>query len=198
MRLFTALVLLALPFVPVAGSDPPDRPPGYPLKLAPGEVPVPKDWPPPAYYGRVVGLTDKMVTLKLVRGLRIERIAFNPDGTEKWKQVYVQDNNQPPKVFVFADQLIPKANGRIAVQTGHRMADVRIGDEIHIGCYQGQGVEYCAGIQIYRRPGGRVPMAMNEEKIDPEHRWDTKRNAEQVREEKAIALMTRLGLRLLR
>jgi len=190
MRLIASILGFALVMLCASpgGADP--------LKLAPGEVPVPKDWAPPAYVGRVIGLTDKTVSLKLVRELRIEEISFNPDGSEKSKMVYIQDNNQPAKLFVFHEQLLPRANGVAGPQDSHTVADLRLGDVIKIRSSRDirgdRHVEYCHSIRIQRRPGGQIPPLVIDKALPLEHRWHTKMNIEQAREEKAMNAVTRL------
>jgi hypothetical protein len=160
MRSFVLMLFLVCPYA--AGSDPmgdlprllPAQPP------APKENPTPKDWQPGVYSGRVVGLTEKAVIIKLAGALRVERISFHPDGTVKEKQVYTQDNDQPPKEFVFHDQLLPRPGGRTLVVHGHNISDLRIGDVIQFGCSHGLDMEYCTSIEIHRRPGGRVPRRL--------------------------------------
>jgi hypothetical protein len=161
-----------------------------------GPLFVGEDFVPTTYRGRVVGLTNKTVTIKPGGSVQTNEVSFHPDKTVKEERVYIQDNNQPPRLFVFGDQLLPRPNGACPVQHGHRIADLQMGDVITIGCSRFRGVDHCTRIEIYRRPGGKVPPAVGDDKLSVQNRWDTRRNAEQAREETAVAAIGRLGLRL--
>src|SRR5262245_57363505 len=113
MRRFILALLAVSPFAALASSDPPaDLPRPAPI---PEPVPVGPDFVPTQYYGKVVEITKTTVTIKLQGSLRIEVISSNPNTP---KQVYVQDNDQPPKEFIFSDRLLPRPNGVNLVQHG--------------------------------------------------------------------------------
>ena len=99
MRVLTAVVLVGLSLT-ASGSDMP-RPAPIPR---PQPEPVGPDWVPCDFCGRVVGITEKGQTIKPERGLKIFIIKPLPDGTTR-EWVYVQDNTQPPREFVFNDCL---------------------------------------------------------------------------------------------
>jgi hypothetical protein len=204
MRLLVVPVLIGLLVAPLAASYPPGDLP----RPAPMPIPVPKDWQPGSYRGRVVALTDKTVTIKPEGNLRMEIVSFHPDGTVKEKLVYVQDNTQPPRVFTFSDRLLPRPNGQPGVAQGHKISDVRLGDVIYINCSQSRGVDHCSEIEIHRRPGGRVPPALQDERLSElgkrlgkdfnQSRLDTQMNAAQTAEEQAFGVIGWLGLHLVR
>jgi hypothetical protein len=192
----TGILLLSLAYVQAA------EPPG-----APAAIPVPKDWQPGAYRGRIVALTEKSVTIKLEGIVRMEAITFNPDGTVKQKCFYTQDNSQGPRAFTFNNALTPGPNGKPSVQSGHKVSDLRMGDVVYVLCTHAKGVDYCGEIEIHRRPGGQVPPAIQDEMLIQlgkkigkdltDSRWDVRMNAEQILEEKACAACAWMSWRLL-
>lgn len=171
------------------------------------QLPVGPDFQPPAYHGKVVEITKKTVTIRLEGYLQFNEISYLAEGTKR-ERVYIQDNDQPPKEFVFGDQLILRPDGVSLVKDGHNISDLRVGDVVRIGRNQWLGIDYCNMIQICRRPGGKVPPAVEDErwsKLGKESgknldhaRWDNQMNAAQAREEKAVAALKRIGLRLIR
>ncbi len=150
---------------------------------APPPEPVGADFVPHVYRGRIVGLSQTTVTIQPVNGLSMREISYLPDGSTREK-VYVQDNTQPPLKFVFSDLMVPKVGGQPLVPSGHRATDVQVGDIVYLNRQHLRGVDTCIRIEIERRPGGRVPPAVGDERRrSPAHRWDNKRNAEQFAEE---------------
>jgi hypothetical protein len=77
----------------------------------------------------------------------------------------------------------------------HRVSDLRIGDLVRLECMRAQP-NACYAIGIYRRPGGKVPPAARDLTFPKEHRWDVRMNAQQAAEERAVALLRQVGLRL--
>jgi hypothetical protein len=165
---------------------------------------VGEDFLPPEYRGQVTELTEREITIKLERELTIFQLAFHPDGTVKDKRVYVQNNNLPPKTFEFSPLLLhhsglnPNYRGSISPYIGHKVTDLRAGDIVNVECYRFRGLEYCSRVVIERRFGGKVPPAVELAGTAEEHRLHNRMNAEQAREERAVLVVQRLGLRLLR
>ena len=153
---------------------------------------------PPRYRGKVLEISQKSITIKLEGSIQVNVIHYLADGTKVERVLYIQDNNQPPKELVFSDQLLPVPNGRTLVLDGHNISDLRIGDGVEVGASRWLGVDYCNKMEIWRRPGGKVPPSVLDKKTTTANRWDTRRNAEQEREENAVASVQRLVLRLLR
>jgi hypothetical protein len=170
-------------------------------------VPAGKDFDPATYRGRVVGLNEKSVILKFEGNLQIKSTAHHLDGTTT-ETIYVQDNNQPPREFVFSPHFRPLPNGRVLVQRGHKVADLQLGDKIDIHTCQLGGVDFCTEIWITRRPGARVPPAVGDEQWSEmskklgenldNRRWDVRMNTEQAAEEKGLAVFRKIGVRFLR
>jgi hypothetical protein len=158
---------------------------------------VGKAFEPPDFRGQVVGLTDKTVTIKPQGSLKFTATTFNRDGTIKDEKVYVQDNGQPPRMFDI-DAMRPRPGRGKRIQYGHMPDDLRMGDVVLIGCKHVRGTDYCTRIQIYRRPGGKVPPAYEDKDARFEKRWDTIMNAKQAAEEKAFVAAVWLSLRLIR
>jgi len=189
MRRFVALALTGAAFAPVAWADPPIDVPRPP----PIQIPVGEDFYPGHYRGRVIELTPWAVTIKFEGYVQMNRIiSYHPDGTVKVEQVYIQDNNQPPKDFVFHRRLLR------GPYRGHAVYDLRVGDVVEVSCARFRGVEQCSEIEIYRRPGGKVPPVVGEEDAPAENRWSVRMNAEQAREENSVAALLRIGLGLVR
>jgi hypothetical protein len=154
------------------------------------------EWEPTAFSGKIVALTEDAVVIKPAGELKITVESRRGEGTVT-KMVYVQDNKQAPKRFVFSDRLLPRPNGASPVQFGHNITDLRVGDLVTVGQWtRVRGVDYCNTLEIYRRPGGKVPPVVEDKNTSVENRWDTRMNAAQAREEKAVAAIIRLGLRL--
>lgn len=191
MRVLTVVVLVGLSLA-AFGSDMP-RPAPIPR---PQPEPVGPDWVPCAYCGRVVGITEKGLTIKPERGLKIFIIKPLPDGTTR-EWVYVQDNTQPPREFVFNDCLFFDRPGPKTPRCGeHQVSDLRVGDFVEISCHRFRGLDFCTRLEIQRRPGGKVPPALHDDKTSLEGRVDTRRNAEQFIEEKVVPkLIPRLFVR---
>jgi hypothetical protein len=155
-------------------------------RAEPPPEPVGPDYVPSWYYGKVVGITDKAVTIKLEGDVKLDPIEGLPGGIQK-KWVYVQDNTQPPLEFIFADNLFPGRRGPKTPRCSeHQVADLRVGDVIELRRQRMRGGDYCIGIQIQRRPGGKVPPAIGDAKAQPEHRVDNRMNTEQYLEETLI------------
>jgi hypothetical protein len=142
----------------------------------------------PGYKGKVVGLTEKTVTIDgtFTKMYREDRL---PGGTIK-KTLISYDDGPNPRNFTFHPNLlrpVPLFNTR------HCPADLRMGDVINIWVsHEDPSVEYCVIIAIHRRPGGRVPPAIGDERLQrlgvPEVRWDNRMNAEQAWEERGVPI----------
>lgn len=173
----TSLVALGSD-VPRSVSDPRPEP-----------EPVGPDWYPCDYRGRVVEMTKTGVVIKPEGVLKIYEIRSMPDGTTR-ERVYIQDETKPPREFTFADTLFPNRPGsKRAMGWEHWPADVRVGDIIWISCHQFAGKDYCSCIRIQRRPGGRVPPAIGDDKTSEKGRLDNIMNAQQFQEETFIPRM---------
>ncbi|MDB5313553.1 MAG: hypothetical protein JWO38_7755 [Gemmataceae bacterium] len=105
------------------------------------------------------------------------------------------------KVTVFrrVDQLPRRFKATTALAAGktrpellpgqsYRLADVRVGDEVYIGCRQVDGADGCDTIWIERRPGGHVPMAPGERPDDHPRPYSQWANALQDLDERGIPL----------
>ena len=173
MRSLMALVVLLILSFSVQAADPVTVPAG------PG-------FDPGGFQGRIVGFTKSGVIIKPEGRYKVTSSFTLPDGTTV-NVVYVQDNTQPPREFVFEDCLFPDRPGSKTARVGeHNVTDLRNGDIVNIG-YSGpaQGGA-CVCIQIRRRPGGRVPPAIWDSKFDECNRVCTRCNAEQFIEEKVV------------
>jgi hypothetical protein len=184
MRFFAPMVLVGLALSPTDSAEPLPKPDST--------EPVPADWPPCAFVGKVVALSDETITIKPQGHLKIYRIPSSADRPAKKEQVYVQDNTKPARLFVFSDPLLyfngtlPAARRRglgLSPTTGHKISDVQTGDLVFISCNRAKGVDYCTRLEIQRRPGGRVPPAIDDDKRDPNKRIDTGYNVAQFVEE---------------
>src|SRR5262249_38080327 len=119
-----------------------------------------------------------------------ESIRFLANGQKVLVSIYKQDNTKPAMSFVFSAN-----HKRIGVSSGpgqHKLADVRVGDVVKIDCYCYSGVMHCLGIEVHRRPGGRVPPAIGDNDLPKEYRhmgYDVCRNREQFAEECALELL---------
>jgi hypothetical protein len=148
---------------------------------------------PPAFHGRVTAVTGTSIAVQPEGELTISGVRQNLDGTVS-RTEYVQDNYQPPRVFKFNKHLLSGADGPSSVLSGHTAADISVGDVVNLSCNRIDGVDYCYELRIYRRPGGRVPPAVQDAGLSVESRWDTRRNAEQLVEEKVFPLFRDLGV----
>jgi hypothetical protein len=148
----------------------------------------------PSYYGRVVSVTGEAVTIKPEGVLKFEYKQALADGAVKrWERV--QDNTEPPRTFVFSDSALSingtlpatkLAKGPISVNCPvgeHKISDLRPGDVVWIGCQRFRGIDLCTDIRIQRRPGGKVPPAIGDDKASPKNRIDNGANAAQFGEE---------------
>jgi hypothetical protein len=172
------------------GSDVPHPEP----KPKPEPEPVGPDWVPTSYCGKVVGLTAQGVVIKPQGALKILEITPLPNGTTR-ERVYVQDYTRPPREFVFSDALFPDRPGsKRSMLFEHWPADVRVGDFVFISCNRLRGTDYCTRIEIRRRPGGKVPLAIGDDKLPIKERIATQLNAIQAREEEITRGLPRLFL----
>jgi hypothetical protein len=180
MRLIISLMYVSVSWL-LSSTFVPDSP--AQAKLAPN-----KDEVPPSYYGKVVEITKYTVTIKPQGNLKVYTHR-NVGGVMVEESVYVQDNSRPPQSFVFDERLFPNSSSH--VQRGHRISDVKVGDVIQISCGEFRGMAHCFGIEIYRRPGGKVPPAIGDDKTSL-NRWDARMNGEQFAEEKVLPRLPRL------
>jgi hypothetical protein len=133
---------------------------------------------PPSFMGRVTAVSEKHLVLKPEVGLTLTTTHYT-NGRPFRTTVYVQDNTKPPRTFVFSPTYQP-------LHGEHKHSEIQVGDLVYLRCIRKDGVDICFGVQIHRRPGGRVPPIIGDDKTDPSHRWDNRRNAEQWIEETLI------------
>src|SRR5262245_47726622 len=104
MRLVVTVILIGMLLTPLI---PPNLHRTSLLVLA-AQPPTEKAFDPQIYRGKVVGLTKATVTIQLEGRVQLNRVRQLPDGTSKEETLYIQDNNQPPREFVFHDKLLPR------------------------------------------------------------------------------------------
>lgn len=177
---------------------------------AASEAPAPIDpaklvWrdAPPAYMGVVTAVSGETITIKPAGDLKVTRSRF-VNGKSEVVKVYVQDNTEAPRTFVFGDVVLwhsgtlpaTKRAGKPPLGVSnplgqHKISDVRVGDFVHISCGPVEGVDHCSEIQIRRRPGGQVPPTMGEDKLPAGLRISIQFNAAQAKEEKIMRIVLR-------
>jgi hypothetical protein len=191
MSSISALILAGISVQPPSVPD--QVQPAAPLRII--ERPARPDFEPGLYTGRIVALTDKTVTIRFAGCVKIIEVWPQRDGTVI-HNVYVQDNAKPPREFPFSAHLLRDFwGGPPPEDMAHRVSDLRIGDLVRLECMRAQP-NACYAIGIYRRPGGKVPPAARDLTFPKEHRWDVRMNAQQAAEERAVALLRQVGLRL--
>ena len=157
----------------------------------PARTPVGADYEPDVFLGRVESMSDRMITVKPEGRLRVEFTRRTSEGVrEEW--YYEQDNNQPAKTFTFSDCML-QHNGVLLPpgRRGHQppdrceylIADVRVGDRVHVSYGTLRGELLCTSLTIMRRPGGRVPDACGDDDPAYKVKVSTQRNALQCAEE---------------
>jgi hypothetical protein len=150
-----------------------------PLRGGPDDLqPTPKDAKP---------TPERVVELKLVKVVAL---------TEKTITVQYQD--ELPVEYPFTQQLLTDKRGLPAPGLGHKVSDLAVGDIVEVDTLKDRGVVYCCAVGIHRRPGGKVPPAIEFSGLPERLRWHVRMNAEQAREEKAFEVMERIGRRLAR
>ncbi len=146
---------------------------------------------PTEFDGRIEALSTERITVKPEGYLRIDFTRFTPEGMRE-EFYYEQDNNQLPKTFMFTDRLLTFHGVRLPanrVWVGRRnrgehfIADLRIGDRVHVSYQAARGENWCSAIIIMRRPGGRVPDAYEDDDKSYKYKTSTERNAAQFIEE---------------
>ena len=142
---------------------------------------------PHIFMGRVAAMTGQTITLKPEGYIKFTTQLSTGEAYEL-VSVYKQDNTKPPRTFVFHRDLLRG----IVERRHHKIADVQPGDVVWIDCRRLEGVDFCIEIEIWRRPGGRVPPAFGDNVESPKLRVDNFRNAEQAQEEMLIATFRRL------
>ncbi len=157
----------------------------------PARKPVDADYEPHVFLGRVESMSDRMITVKPEGRLRVEFARRTSEGVrEEW--YYEQDNNQPAKTFTFADRMLEHNGVRLPPGRGahgkpirceYLIADVRVGDRVHVSYGTLRGELLCTSLTIMRRPGGRVPDACGDDDPAYKVKVSTERNAVQCVEE---------------
>ncbi len=141
-------------------------------------VPVTKDFDafdPPVFGGKVVALTKDGVTIKPEGAWGSAHIVCQPDGTMKEVCRYIQDDTQPPRTFVFTEDMLyqsglnPTYRGPGAPYLWHPVTDVKIGDTVEIGCVHTPAKVYCTRITIKSRPDAQVPPTILEKRHMERH-----------------------------
>jgi hypothetical protein len=181
MRLLLVLGLMAGLSPATQAADPPEEVAKLPS--------VGPDFRPTRYRGRVVGLTKTGMVVKPEGVCTEAEVVRQPDGLCKEVAIYRQDNTLPPREFVLADCLFPDRPEAQTMRFGHNATDVRLGDIVYLRHQRTNGVPVCHCLMIFRRPGGKVPLAIGDDKDDECIRWCTRRNAEQFIEEKGIPVL---------
>ncbi len=185
MKRLVPVSLIAL-FLSSATSAVPAQTRRTPNAPAPAEqpsipqTPVPPDWDPPTFCGRVIALSDKGLTIKPEGWVMLGIISYNADWTLKTNMIYKQDNTKPPRSFVFHGHVL-QTLGR----SGHKVTDVQVGDVVRIECRRLHGIANCVDIVIERRPGGGIPPALD---TDTPEKWrkHTLMNTQQFVEETVV------------
>jgi hypothetical protein len=105
--------------------------------------------------------------VRAVRAERRFRSLVSPDTitltAEDGAVTVLRRSNQPPRTFEASDWL--RAGGYSPRASGgntYRLADVRVGDEVHLWLMQSDEYNLVDMITIARRPGGLVPPAPGE------------------------------------
>ncbi|AMV23650.1 hypothetical protein VT84_04510 [Gemmata sp. SH-PL17] len=181
---YILLVLCLVAGATLAGPVPP-----APLK--PARKPVDPGYESTQFLGRVEALSTERITVKPEGYLREDVTWRTPEGVRE-ERYYEQDNNQLPKTFMFTDKLLTIHGVRLPpnrVWVGrrnrgeHAIADLRIGDRVHVSYQAARGENWCSAIIIMRRPGGRVPDAYEDDDKSYKYKTSTERNAAQFIEE---------------
>jgi len=134
------------------------------------EQPLPpaKDFANRLYpWGRVTAVTKDSITIESPECI-LRNYEKRADGVSRWEDKVVPA--MPPKRFAASETLaagqIPRLprgadkNGRgypVPEEYMYRLTDVKYGDWVHIIYSRVGGVDTCDHIQIWKRPGGRVP-----------------------------------------
>ena len=146
------------------------------------------DYVPGFFVGRIVNLSKDSLVIRPERGGSEETTTTLPNGKPA-RLVYYQDNTRPPQEFVFHDCLFPDRPGSKAPRFyEHNVGELQCGDVVAIQCAVLKGVRYCTHVAIIRRPNGKVPPAIGDDRNDREWRLDVRCNAEQFIEEKVIPI----------
>lgn len=154
--------------------------------------PVPADWYAGRFCGTVVSVGKDGLVIKPAGWLRLLVTDQRHDGTPR-ERVYLQDNSKPPRAFTFCDSLFPNRPGVKSARIGeHEIEDLRAGDFVEIGCNRIKDKEYCVSLQIQRRRGGTVPLAIGDGSLEVKNRFSTRWNNEQRNEERAFAIAGRV------
>jgi hypothetical protein len=115
-----------------------------------------------AYRGKVVELTEKSVTIKPEGEVKVVQYCGGDDLSKA--RIYIQDNTEPPRKFVFTEGLLyhsglnPNYRGGSMPYFGHKVSDLKVGDSIYINCRRMKAQENCERIQIEARPDGNIPL----------------------------------------
>jgi hypothetical protein len=108
------------------------------------------------------------------------RVQFSVYARSHWgevvkiaeKEIHVRCANtmdETPKVRVFLP-IDVLTNGGVSEDatdaTAYRWQDIQKGDQVHVRIVHddGENVDYCAGIQLERRPGGKIPKSQKPNK----------------------------------
>lgn len=192
------LILSPPPYQGLAAAE--DAPPA--LKIAEDDV-------LPGFMGLVQEVTDKHMVIKPQGNIKFTWTHFGANGRPVAEYEVKQDNSGPPKKFVYSHQTLA-TNGtlpkgvKLEIQNAeggrgqHKLSEVRPGDLVLISCERIKGENVCYAIEIHRRPGGRVPPAIGDDKQENNRRIDVQRNADQEREELSLRCISKVLLRLAR
>ncbi len=158
----------------------------------PGRTPIGPEYEPTTFKGRVESFSNEKITIKPEGYLRIDLTWLDADGVRQ-ERYYEQDNSrQTTKTYTFSDRMLQHNGvllppGRRGHQPPNRceylIADVRVGDLVHVSYGTLRGELLCTSLTIMRRPGGRVPDACGDD--DPAYKMkvSTERNAAQFAED---------------
>ncbi len=148
---------------------------------------------PSVFRGRVTAVSRDTVVIKPEGYCQLTEHRTE-NGRSILVALYRQDSSLPPRAYVFADSIIGVPIPRRAGQ--HKPSDIQIGDHIEIVCCRMEdGTDCCTDLRIVRRYGGRVPLAIGDEKLPVKERTSTWLNAVQEREEKSVQALSRAMLR---
>ena len=127
-----------------------------------------------SFRGKVLQITQKSLTIKLEG--KVKTVEYRQVNGVEVTRTYLQDNKQPPRTFVFAPPLLyysglnPNYRGPGCLYLGGLVTDLRAGDSVYINYCRAQGQDYCTGIVIEARPGGKVPPVRGGLPLPPEKR----------------------------
>lgn len=151
-----------------------------------------QSWSDETGYKRI-SLGPKMTVSFPDREERYDKVVFtresltltSPDG----KVTVLRRADEPTRRFP-ADAVLAAGAFHADELPGntYRLADVRVGDEVHIRMCRERHDGLCYAISICRRPGGRVPPAPGEGPNPLPHPFHEMMNAEQDSEERGVPI----------